>query len=169
MPKVFERMKDLPVEEQVKTLSKILEHHATKLRKTVVYGAPIIFIDGYLATGNGTVLRHMLGLESTLVAGMIYIEACVGQVYGTMRLTNEAQNLTFDVRLRQGATLISKPSEFPAGTRIVFTVVADDPAQLVGVWGTLVLKPKLPKEAIETIVIDKLVQGANQMLTGGAT
>jgi hypothetical protein len=156
--KIYERMKSLSPEDKVDTLARILEHQSRRMHKTVTYGSPVIPVDGYLESGNGVVLRHMVGLNCKLIGGIIFLETCEESVTATVRFYSQKQNFAFDVNLEKGLTALSHPTDLAVGTRIVISVISSKPDKLFGVWAALVLKPVLPKEAVEQILIDNLLK-----------
>ena len=122
--------------------------------RTVIYGAPIMPIFGYMEKDNGKIIKHLLGMDCELLGGAAFVEECDGPVIATVRLDLPTQTLVFDFPLRKGYTSIKKPFDLQAGTRIAVTITSQNPDRLAGVWVTLMFKFKHSRETAERLLLE---------------
>lgn len=122
--------------------------------RTVIYGAPIMPISGYMEKDNGKIIKHLLGMDCQLLGGAAFVEECDGPVTATVRLDLPTQTLVFDFPLRKGYTSIKKPFDLQAGTRIAVTITSVNPDRLAGVWTTLMFKFKHVRETTERLLLE---------------
>lgn len=126
-----------------------------EVKQTMIYGAPLMPVSGFLERENGTALKHLLGMPCKLIGGAAFVEDCEGPVTATIRLDMPSQTLSFDFALRKGFVSVHRPMDVEVGSRITLSVIAAKPEKLSGIWVTLVFTPKLPKEAMERFFLKK--------------